>query len=143
MMIKHTKFLVILTGLWVATTIKALAADAYQLIPVVQVVGAVSGSGTAIVLNTTNGAIYSCLFTYSTRTPYRVTNAVCNKGTMVSGSEPFPPGNGEMTRPAAPITTSPIIWKLDEHARKVVACGSFPSAPISATWLCVSISLPE
>lgn len=143
MMIKHMKSLVTLIGLCFAMSTNALAADAYQLMPVVQVVGAVSGSGTAIVLNTTNGAIYSCVFTYSTRTPYRVTSATCNKGTAVPGSEPFPTGNGAMSSPTAAIATSPIIWKLEEHARKVVACGSFPSAPISATWLCSSIPLPE
>jgi hypothetical protein len=136
------KIAMILTALLVATT-RVVAADAYQLIPVAQVVGAISGSGTAIILNTTNGEIFSCLFTYSTRAPYRVTNRVCNKGTAVPGSDPFPSGKGEMVSPTAAITTSPIIWKLDEPAQKVVACGSLPSAPISATWLCASVSLPK
>jgi hypothetical protein len=136
------KLPMVLATLLVAAT-KALASDAYQLIPVVQVVGAISGSGTAIVLNTTNGDIYSCLFTYSTRAPYRVTNKACKKGTAVPGSDPFPSGNGAVVSPTAALTTSPIIWKLDEPAQKLVACGSLPSAPISATWLCTSIQLPN
>jgi hypothetical protein len=102
------KLPMVLATLLVAAT-KALASDAYQLIPVAQVVGAISGSGTAIVLNTTNGDIYSCLFTYSTRAPYRVTNKACKKGTAVPGSDPFPSGNGAVVSPTAALTTSPII----------------------------------
>jgi hypothetical protein len=122
---------------------RTLADDAFQILPLTQSVGFASESGTAIVLNTANGNFYSCVFGYSTRPPFRVTNKQCTRGTVITGSDPFPTGYGAMFSTAAPVTTSPIIWKINEGIAGLVACGSFPNAPIATKWICASIPLPK
>jgi hypothetical protein len=122
---------------------QTLADDAFQILPLTQSVGLSSGSATAIVLNTTNGNFYSCVFGYSTQPPYRVTNKQCTKGSVIAGSDPFPTGYGAMSSNAAPATTSPIVWKINEDVGGLAVCGSFPSAPIATKWICATIPLPR
>lgn len=110
----------------------ALAADAYQIIPLYSTASSREVDHYALLLNVTNGEIYNCAGGLQVQPTPKLAQLHCIKSAVKEGS--LPAGPGVATFSSHDPSIGPAgLWKVDQTSGDVTLCAS-PYQPIE--WYC-------